>query len=364
MYRQLLVLSFVCLNLTNHLYPLLRYKGNVHEEQGMPNIHLFGDIHIKRHLETDFALLEREDEQINSVCSYFKNYKGTQPLHIFVEGSTYRMCFYWGVKLGGVTYLYDKLNPLAQNTSHIVDDFDIRKVTGFAISSFNTAKKEYDYPYKYRTDTPEGMQANFQALWNEIEVYLYTISYACNQYFGEKFKGSKAHSYLLKIQKKYRKLRTICDEYRIYPTELISHTACKIICEPLYYSEKKDLREKLFNTVLSIGSYLTDVALYLKVMQAHQQGKRVIVYAGNSHIRKLQKQLESYGLCAYSRWDGIVDNRSLSYAYDEDDRIGCPYSSDTKEANKCPYKREFPELPPMKYPYPPEESNFTRCILF
>lgn len=356
---KLLVFALLCFSFSQ-LSPVLWYRGSVHEEAGMPLIHLFGDIHLER--SKDYNLWHKADAQTLAICSYFQKYKGEKPLHILIEGATERMPLLGMVYLMCVSYLYDKLKPLSQNTVHIVEDFDIRKIIGYVLSVLYQPKKDYSYNSRYFSYPQEARDLNFQALWNEIEIYLYTISHACTNYFGEKFVSSKTAYYLLKARKLYEEMREICHNYSISSTDTIFEVAKQITIEPLFYSETEDLREYLLNSLMSIGCYLTDTALALKVMQAHKQNKRVFVFAGVSHIRKLKKQLESFGYCGQLH-RGEVDDSDIRTHLDSDD-IGCVHESSNREDNKCPFKREFPELPPYKYPSPFEKSPSTQCAIF
>ena len=142
-------------------------------------------------------------------------------------------------------------------------------------------------------------EATFNDLWEEIERYYRTISFACKNYFGDTYNNSKAEEYLNEAYKLYRELLECCKIHNISSTDKLKATGNLLVREPKVYNNIP-LRRHLLLTLLTIGCYLTDVALYLKVLIVNESGARVIVIAGASHIRRLQALLISGGFCGES----------------------------------------------------------------
>lgn len=283
---------------------VLRCVTHIHKESG-PEVWGFGDQHID-YLTAEKACFNTEKEQGELICNCLKKYKGKEPIHIFFEASEKRLHL---VKAQSI--LLDKLKELrtiARGTVHKIEDFDLRRIIHLAIALFD-GEAEFDdiseecleifrslNATKTLTDYAISNESTFQDVWEEIERYHYTISFACKNYFGDTFENSKAEEYLNEAYKLYRELLECCQIHDISSTDRLKATGNLLVREPKIHNNIS-LRRHLLLTLLNIGCYLTDVALYLKVRIVHESGARVIVIAGASHIRRLQELLINSGFC-------------------------------------------------------------------
>ena len=139
-------------------------------------------------------------------------------------------------------------------------------------------------------------EATFNDVWEEIERYHKTISFACKNYFGNDYTNSKAEEYLNEAYRLYQELFACCQLHTIAPTDRLKATGNLLVREPKVHNNIS-LRRHLFMAFSTIGCYLTDVALFLKVHLVHESGARVIVIAGASHISHLRELLINTGFC-------------------------------------------------------------------
>lgn len=326
MYRTTLLILLVT-NFVATSDALLRYMTQLHTTEDKPGVWGYGDVHTivsNPHWE---QWRDIEERQLDCVRTCMEAYNGKEPLHIFIEGSSYRKFQCYSKNLF-FDYLYGLLVTSITGTNHVVEDFDIRKLLAIPIMFFSNTRESPDLRLEYIDFYGDGMrradgintdEVTFDEVWSEIEAYHYAISYACEAYFADDYEGSLASHYLTEAMTLYLGLRRSCEEWGIMPDHKVKATGNHLLREPrLYHKEDslQSLREHILTTFLSIAGYLTDVSLCLKVLLAHQRGSRVIVFAGASHIRRLRELLIDRGFCNGGELSLIYRGQLLSHELD------------------------------------------------
>ena len=329
------------------LLAVLEFSSLSHGPHELPRMYCYGDLHRATVLKDpdDIARIHAKEEiQREQILFHFRRYKGKEPIHFFIEAGTFTEKYqdFTGRSSILLGELYRKLKALTKGTKHVVEDWDIRNVIAVALVFFRSHSTFYD---TYKDSTPEKKNPAYvkmRDLWSEIDTYRYTISHACLNYVGaEKFESSYAKQLLDTIDSSYRDLRNYIDE-RLACSEFS-------ICAVADFGE---LRKHIFDSLLEMTSRLAELALFLKVMMAHENGERVIVFAGAAHVKTLLALLSDKGYCNGSYTPGYgfyspIDETGplLWYCFHEEDK-GCGYMT-------CPFPR---------YPYTPPEPP-SQCVV-
>lgn len=289
---------------------VLCYMTQLHTTEDKPGVWGYGDVHTRTSNPKWEQWLTIEDEQQSYIRKCLETYNCSQPLHIFIEGGSYRKFQCYSEGDGFFSHIYnDARHIFTSKTKNVVENFDIRKLLAIPIDFFSYTSESPDLRFQYIDFYGHGLryadgintdEVTFDELWNEICTYHYTISYACDAYFADDYEGSLASHCLTEAMILYQDLRRNCEDRGITPDFEVKAAGNRLLREPLFYHKEDSLqlfREYIFTTLLNIAGYLTDVSLFLKVVLAHERGSRVIVFAGASHIRKLRELLIDRGFC-------------------------------------------------------------------
>ena len=331
------------------LQGVLEFSSLSHGPHELPRIYCYGDLHrakISKDPDQIASFYAKEEKQRECILTHFRRYKGKEPIHFFIEAGTFVEKYQDFTRSGGVLMgeLYRKLKTLTKGTKHRVSNWDIRNVIAVALIFFQSSS---NWNARYEDSTPERKNPTYvkmRDLWSEIDAYRCSIGHARLNYFGaEKFESSYAKQLLDTIDSSYRDLRSYIDE-RLGCSEFS-------ICAVADFEES--FRKHIFDSLLELTSLLADLALFLKVMMAHESGERVIVVAGAAHVKTLLALLKDKGYCNGNYMPGYgfytpIDETgpSLWYCFLEEDKV-CTYMP------TCPFPR---------YSYPPPEPS-SQCVV-
>ena len=323
---------------TNHLaFGRLEKVSYTHHAGDTPSVWGYMDIHRGKSIKDEDAkriLYAEETHQCECILADFQAYREPEPLHFFIEaGILTENLPYLSARQKLFMPLYKGLKTLTNGTQHRVEDFDIRNILAVATIFFN-----HNGPLITTSNSIVALPT-FTDLWSEIDRYLTELREACLSHFGaDKFEHTQARTMLDDIEFMYNEIKSWLQTNAIDSTSSLAESA-----DLLSSSGRQELRRLIGSYLLVIGE-LTDIALFLRVIDAHKAGKRVIVYAGGEHIRSLRTLLIDEGFCnaPLDCFSSVLNKRDLKRCFDKDDHW-CGYSTclippcarHAEESNQC-----------------------------
>jgi hypothetical protein len=256
---------------------------------------LLGDIHNSYY---DAELAAPEAEQIAVIIPFIRNYKEKYPLDVYIEARTYASATF-GVGPKSIMDLYETLEDCRRKKGCCIIDFDIRNYLALARTFFRGDRRYEEKVFIGPGSTPKTDMdlATFDHVFDEINAYYDSISKACLRlyelYFSTPYETSLAHRYLAQANQLSKDLETYLREQNIPLDDCLRDVSNSLVGD----CDKLPIRNHIHEVFSEIGCYLTDVALYIKVILSYRDAHQVIVFGGCRHVQHLFDLLKDQGFC-------------------------------------------------------------------